>query len=137
MMRRTYSELMSIPTYEERLEYLRLNGKPGEMTFGGSRYLNQRLYHGPEWGRVRRDIILRDNGCDLGDPDRPIAGKILIHHLEPITIEDLRNGATNVFDPENLICVSYDTHNDIHFGFKSLAPPVVYERRENDTVPWR
>lgn len=136
-MSRTYSELMSIPTYEERLEYLRLNGKPGEMIFGGSRYLNQRLYHGPEWKRVRRDIILRDNGCDLGDPDRPIAGKILIHHLEPITIEDLRNGATNVFDPENLICVSYDTHNDIHFGYKSPAPPVVYERRENDTAPWR
>lgn len=136
-MSRTYTELMSLPTYEERLEYLRLNGKVSEMTFGGNRYLNQRLYSSPEWKRARRNVILRDNGCDLGDPGRPIFGKLMIHHLEPITIEDLRDGAQKVFDPENLICVSSETHNDIHYGYRSPAPPVVTERTENDTAPWR
>lgn len=136
-MSRTYTELMSLPTYEERLEYLRLNGKVNEMTFGGNRYLNQRLYNSPEWKRARRNVILRDNGCDLGCPDRQIFGKVLIHHLEPITVEDLKNGAQRIFDPENLICVSAETHNDIHYGYKSPAPPVVIERTENDTAPWR
>lgn len=136
-MSRSYSELITLKTYEERLEYLRLNGKVSEMTFGGNRYFNQRLYNSPEWKRVRRNVILRDNGCDLGCPDRQIFGKVLIHHLEPITIEDLRNGAERVFDPENLICVSSETHNDIHYGYKSPAPPVVMERKENDTAPWR
>ena len=136
-MARTYTELMSLPTYEERLEYLRLNGKAGEMTFGGNRYLNQRLYNSPEWKRLRRNIVLRDNGCDLACPDHPIYNKLTVHHLEPITIEDLKNGAAAVFDPENLVCVSFETHNDIHFSHKSPAPPVVNERTENDTAPWR
>lgn len=134
---KTYTELMSLPTYEERLEYLRLNGRVSEITFGGSRYLNQRLYHGAEWKQVRREVILRDNGCDLGDPDRPITGKLMVHHLEPITVEDLRNGGERIFSMDNLICVSEETHNDIHTGRKRPAPPIVTERRENDTAPWR
>ena len=136
-MIRTYTELMTFPTYEERLDYLRTNSTVNEITFGGSRYLNQRLYNSQEWKQVRRQVILRDNGCDLADPDRPITGKLSIHHIEPLTIEDLREASEKIFAMDNLVCVSETTHNAIHYGRKSPAPPVVTERHENDTAPWR
>lgn len=135
---RTYSELLQIPTFEERFNYLRLNGRIGENTFGGHRYLNQLLYNDPRWKKTRNDIIIRDDGCDLAIHDREIrAAAIYIHHLNPITIDDILESRSCVFDPENLICSSFNTHAAIHYGNGNLLilDPIV--RTKNDTCPWR
>lgn len=134
---KTYSEAMSIPTYIERFEYLKLGGKVGVETFGFDRYLNQTLYRSPEWKRFRRDMIIRDNGQDMGFDGYEIHGKILLHHINPLTIEDVVNRDPKIFDPENVICVSLDTHNAIHYGDKNLliTDPII--RTKNDTCPWR
>ena len=134
---RTYSELIKIPTYEERFEYLKIGGRIGEETFGSERYFNQRFYRSSEWKSIRNKIILRDNGCDLGCSDRPIPGKIIIHHINPILIEDIDQGTEFLLDPEYLICVSQNTHNAIHYGDISLLPKDPIERRPYDTCPWK
>lgn len=137
-MNRTYSELITIPDYEERFRYLKLPGSVGAETFGYDRYLNQILYRTAEWKRFRRDIILRDNGCDLAHPDYEIIGqRILVHHMNPITAEDVLNRSRKVFDPENVICVSHNTHNAIHYGDENLLTLSPIERTPNDTCPWR
>lgn len=132
-----YSELSTIPTYEERFQYLQLKGAVGNDTFGYDRYLNQILYNSPEWKRLRNQIIIRDNGRDLGCEGYEIYGRILIHHMNPITVEDIVSRNPIVFDPENLICVSHSTHNAIHYGDKNLLIMVPVERTKNDTCPWR
>lgn len=134
---KTYSELITIPTYEERFQYLQLKGAVGKDTFGYDRYLNQILYNSPEWKRLRNQIIIRDNGCDLGCEGYEIYGRVLIHHLNPITVEDVVSRNPIVFDPENLICVSHNTHNAIHYGDESLLILAPVERTKNDTCPWR
>lgn len=137
-MRKTYSELIKIPSYEERYEYLKLGGSVGELTFNGHRYLNQKFYSSdPEWQRIKRQVIIRDNGCDMAHEDYIIGGRVIIHHLNPITIEDLISRDPSIFDLENLVCVSQNTHNAIHYGDISLLalPPV--ERTAFDTCPWR
>lgn len=138
LMMKTYSELIKIPTYEERYRYLRLGSKVGEETFGYDRYLNQMLYNKTsEWKRCRREIIIRDNGLDMAFPDRPIHGKIFVHHINPITLEDIHKRSPIIFDPENLVCVSFDTHQAIHYGDESLLVLDYVERKPNDTIPWR
>ena len=117
---RTYSELITIPTFEERFEYLQLKGSVGKDTFGYDRYLNQVLYRSPEWKRLRNQIIIRDGGCDLACDGYDIYGKVLIHHLNPITVKDVLARSRKVFDPDNLVCVSHNTHNAIHCRFLSF-----------------
>lgn len=134
---RTYSELILIPTFEERYKYLRLGGKVGEETFGFDRYLNQIFYKDPEWLRVRDDVIFRDNGCDLGIEGREIYGRVLIHHINPITKDDILNRSRKLFDLENLICTSKLTHDAIHYGDDSILLKDPIERMPNDTCPWR
>lgn len=136
-MTKSYSKMMSLPTFEERFNYLSLGGVVSELTFGHNRYLNQDFYHSMEWRRFRDHIIIRDNGCDLGIPGRDIIGKILIHHINPITVDDLVERRSNVIDPENVICVSHDTHNGIHYGSKIENTNGFVERKPNDTCPWR
>ena len=134
---RTYSELITIPTFEERFEYLKLNGSVGLETFGHDRYLNQILYNSPEWRRFRPEIIVRDNGCDLACEGYEIFGKILIHHINPITAKDILNRNPKVFDPENVITTVHNTHNAIHYGDENLLIMAPIERSRNDTCPWR
>ena len=134
---KTYSELIKLPTFIERFRYLKLSGKVGEQTFGHERHLNQVLYRSSEWKQFRRDIILRDFGCDLACEGFDIVEKILIHHINPITVEDVLNRAKSIFDPENVITTSFDTHNAIHFGDESLLCISPIERRPNDTCPWK
>lgn len=138
MNKKTYSELIQIPSYIERYRYLKLGGKAGEITFGNDRYLNQILYKSPEWKSFRRGIILRDCGCDMGVPGYEIQGVILIHHINPITVEDIYKRNECVFDEENVISVSKRTHNAIHYGDEELLSiDEIVERRPNDTTPWR
>ena len=138
MIIKTYSELIKIPTYKERFEYLKLDGIVGKDTFGYDRYLNQAFYNSPEWRRFRRDIIIRDNGCDLACEGYEIRGKIILHHINPITQDDLISRRRDVlFDPENIICVSHNTHNAIHYGDVNLLITGPIERTANDTCPWR
>lgn len=135
---KTYSKVISLPTYHERFEYLKLPGTVCHETFGGHRYLNQMLYRSLRWKRFRRDIILRDMGCDLGDEGYPINGVIIIHHLNPLSLEDITNERGCVFDPENAICVSHETHNAIHYSEEEPENKKEYvERTEYDTCPWR
>ncbi len=136
-MIKTYSELIRIPTFEERYQYLRLLGTVGEETFGFKRWLNQEFYHSNEWLRFRNEIIVRDNGCDLGVEGFQIFGSIIIHHINPITYEDIVNNNPCVFDPNNVVCTKHTTHNAIHYGDEKLLnrPPI--ERTKNDTCPWR
>ena len=134
---RTYSELITIPTFEERFEYLQLKGSVGKDTFGYDRYLNQVLYRSPEWKRLRNQIIIRDCGCDLACDGYDIYGKVLIHHLNPITVEDVLARSRKVFDPDNLVCVSHSTHNAIHYGDVDLLVTGPIVRTKNDTCPWR
>lgn len=136
-MNRSYSETMTFETFEERFNYLKLEGRVGKETFGHDRYLNQILYKDKEWRRTRRDIIIRDDGCDLGIPGRQIHGNVYVHHINPITVEDVLNRAPKVFDPENLICTSLLTHNAIHYSDESILPLDPVERRPNDTCPWK
>ena len=134
---KTYSELITIPSFLDRYRYLRIGGSVGHETFGFDRYLNQILYQSAEWKRFRRDIILRDNGCDLGCDGFDIYGKILIHHIDPITIEDVLKRDPKIFDPENVISTSLNTHNAIHYGDESLLMTEPIERTLYDTCPWR
>lgn len=134
---RTYSELMKLPTFEERFEYLKLDGAIGRETFGFDRYLNQKFYRSKEWKDLRREIIIRDNGCDLAIPDREIFGKIIVHHMNPIVVEDIED-FDYILDPEYLITTFIQTHNAIHYGDESiLAPSSIVERSKNDTCLWR
>lgn len=137
-MIRTYSELLTFKTFEERFDYLKLNGIVGKDTFGFDRYMNQWLYHNSkEWKAVRRKVIVRDNGCDLGIEGYDILGRILVHHLNPITIDDIKNRSPTIFDLNNLICVSHNTHNAIHYGDENLLVKAPVERKLNDTCPWK
>lgn len=133
---RRYSELIKLPTLEERFEYLKLPGKVGAATFGGDRYLNQAFYRSQKWRSFRNKIILRDEGCDMGLEGYPIAKGIIVHHLNPLTIDDIENERGCVFDPENVICVSHYTHEAIHYGDKSLIPSLPKERTPGDTRLW-
>ena len=138
-MIKCYSELITFQTFEERFQYLRLDGIVGAETFGYDRYLNQILYTSKDWRRFRNGIIMRDNGCDLGCEDREIPDgvKIYIHHINPITVEDVLNRAPCVFDPENTISTIHRTHQAIHYGDESLLLLTPIERSINDTCPWR
>ena len=139
LITKTYSELIRLPTYIERYRYLRLGGKVGDDTFGFDRYLNQRLYKDPEWLESRDYVIIRDNGCDLGCPDReiPEGVKIFVHHINPITVEDIINRDPKLFDPENLITTIKITHDAIHYGDENLLMNNPVERSVNDTCPWK
>ena len=134
---KTYSELITLPTFEERYEYLRLHGKVGEATFGFDRYLNQIFYRATEWKRIRNEVIIRDMGCDLGIEGRDIYDKILVHHMNPITMKDIVDRSQYLLDPEYLICTSKTTHDAIHYGDESLLIIMPNERRKNDTCPWK
>ena len=134
---KTYSVLMKLQTFEERYEYLKIGGKVGEATFGFDRYINQMLYKTSEWVSARNTVIIRDNGCDLGVEGYDIVGKVMVHHMNPITVDDIINRLDYVLDPEYLISSSMMTHNAIHYGNKDLLPQVPIERSKNDTCPWR
>lgn len=134
---RTYSELIKLLTFEERFRYLRLSGAVGKETFGFDRYLNQRFYSSAEWKHVRDTVIVRDNGCDLGIADRVICGKVTIHHMNPLSREDILARREELLNPEYLICVSHNTHNAIHYGDESLLVSMPPERKPNDTCPWK
>lgn len=134
---RTYSELITIPTFEERYKYLKIGGKVGEETFGFERYLNQEFYKSREWQSIRRQVIVRDLGCDLGIEDREIHGKIIVHHMNPITIDDIIEASDFLLNPEYLICTLKSTHDAIHYGDESLLIKAPVERMKNDTCPWK
>ena len=134
---RTYSELITIPTFKERYEYLRLKGFVGEETFGYDRYLNQSFYRSKEWMDIRDYVIVRDNGCDLGMPGHEIHGRILIHHMNPITKEDILRRSEFLLDPEYLISTIKLTHDAIHYGDENLLMDEPIVRTKNDTCPWR
>ena len=134
---KTYSELISLPTFEERFEYLRLDGSVGEQTFGFDRYINQLFYQSTEWKNIRDFVIIRDNGCDLGIADHEIRGKILIHHMNPITINDIQTRSEFLLNPDYLISTTHLTHNAIHYGDERLLPKGPIERTKYDTCPWR
>ena len=137
MIIRTYSELITIPTFEERYEYLRLGGKVGEETFGFDRYLNQLFYKSNEWRDIRDHVIIRDNGCDLAMLDREIYGRILVHHMNPVSVDDIVRRSKYLLDPEYLICTTKITHDAIHYGDSSLLITAPIERSKNDMCPWR
>ena len=132
-----YSEMKVLATFEERFKYLQLNGQVGKDTFGFDRYINQNFYRSAEWKRTRNRIILRDNGCDLGVEGYEIHGRILIHHMNPITIADIESMSEYLMNPEYLICMTHNTHNAIHYGDESLICAGPIERKPNDTCPWK
>ncbi len=135
---RSYSELVQLCTYEERFRYLSLEGVVGGDTFGFDRYLNQQFYRSAEWKRARDIVISRDRGCDLGIPGREIQGKILVHHMNPLTVADIQGGGEFMLDPEYLVCVSHETHNAIHYGDKSVCrADIPVKRQPGDTAPWK
>lgn len=135
-MKRTYSELVRLDNFYDRFEYLRLNGQVGSESFGFDRYLNQKFYTSKEWRKFRREIIIRDDGCDLADPDFRILDKIIIHHMNPIDPSDIFDRNLSILlNPENVICVSSNTHEAIHYGDQSLLPKLV-ERIPGDTKLW-
>lgn len=136
-MIKSYTELIRIPEFLDRFEYLKIGGYVGEATFGSKRYLNQTLYQSAEWRKVRDKVIIRDDGCDLAHPDYSIGGKVYIHHINPITQDDIEKRRSWVLDPENLICVSHRTHEAIHFGDAELLKrSQLIERRPGDTILW-
>ncbi len=135
---KSYKELILLPTFEERFEYLKMSGSVGEITFGAERYLNQIFYTSAEWKHVRNLVIVRDGGCDLGIADRVIHSKTYVHHINPLTVEDVLKRTPSLFDPDNLITVSFRTHNAIHYGDANLlTPSTPLERSPNDQAPWR
>lgn len=136
MTMRTYSELIHFDTFDDRFNYLKLVGRVGESTFGFDRYMNQILYHSRRWQTIRDEVIIRDDGCDMGLSDFIIFDKIIVHHMNPITIEDIENERDKIFNPEFLICVSYQTHNAIHFGDEKIIPRDPVQRRMGDTKLW-
>ena len=134
---RTYTDLIQIPSFRDRYRYLRLGGVVGESTFGFERHLNQALYTSKRWRSARNEVIIRDNGCDLGLEGYEIEFGLVVHHMNPITVEDAEEWGDDVFNPNYLICVSPATHNAIHFGDESLLPRLPIERRPGDTCPWQ
>lgn len=134
---KTYSELILLPTFEERFRYLRLNGSVGKETFGFDRYLNQIFYRSQKWKSVRDYVIIRDHGCDLGVEGYEIHGRVIIHHMNPITLQDIERESEFLLDPEYLISTVHNTHNAIHFGDESLLIKAPVERTRYDTCPWR
>lgn len=134
---RSYHELRQLQTFEERFEYLKMSAKIGEETFGTERFLNQYFYGTPEWRALRQEALIRDQGCDLGIEDHPIGGRVEVHHINPITAEDIKNRNPCLLDMENVICVSSNTHKAIHYGDASLLPHDPIERKPNDTCPWK
>lgn len=134
---RSYSELCRITTFEERYKYLQLGGIVGKDTFGFDRYLNQIFYRSQKWRSIRDQVIIRDNGCDLGVEGYDIYGRILIHHMNPITLEDIERESDFLLNPEYLICATHNTHNAIHYGDEKLLITSPIERTKNDTCPWR
>ena len=136
-MIRTYEELITLPTFEERFNYLKLSSRVSEITFGLDRYLNQQFYHSLEWRRIRDQVIARDLGCDLAMEGYEIHEPILIHHMNPITAADIRHSTGFLADPDYLICVTKNTHNAIHYGDASMLITEPIERTPNDTSPWK
>lgn len=134
---KTYSEMLSLATYKERLDYLRTNGYVSDRTFGAERYINQALYRSLEWRISRRKIIARDMGCDLALPDRPLMGHLIVHHINPLTIKDIEEGTDALFDPNNLVLTCLETHNQIHYGVASSMEALSGERCAGDTCPWK
>lgn len=135
---KTYAELITLPTFEERYQYLRIGGQVGKETFGADRYFNQMFYKSSEWLEVRDLVIIRDYGCDLGIQDREIYGRIIVHHMNPISMEDIICRSKFLLDPRYLICTSKNTHDAIHYGDENLLiPSSPIERKKNDTCPWR
>lgn len=137
MIIRTYNELMLLPTFEERFEYLKLSGRVGEETFGFDRWINQKFYRSTEWKHIRDQVIIRDNGCDLGIEGREIYGKILIHHMNPISKKDILERTDLLLNPMYLISVTKKTHNAIHYSDDSILMKDPIVRSKNDTCPWR
>lgn len=141
MIIRNYPDLCKCESFEERFEYLALRGKVGADTFGFDRIFNQKFYASAEWKRVRNEVIMRDSYdgevCDMGDPDHPIAGAIYIHHMNPISLRDIRESTEFLLTPMYLVCVSRNTHNAIHYGDARLLPKEPTERRPGDTCPWK
>lgn len=135
-MIKTYSDAIKLLAFEERFDFLKLNGSIGESTFGFNRYVNQKFYTSNEWRRLRNEIIIRDDGCDLAHPDHPINGRIYIHHINPVTLDQLENEDRFLMDAENLICVSYDTHSALHYGHAKHNDTNVVVRRPGDTTLW-
>lgn len=134
---RRYSELIKLKTFEDRFDYLKLDGRVGKITFGADRIFNQAFYHSKEWKQFRNKIILRDRGCDLGIEDREIFDRVIIHHINPMTIEELEEGGEDLFDEENFICCSYNTHEAIHYGNADMLVKTEFvERRPGDTILW-
>lgn len=136
-MIKTYSELIKLNTLKSRFEYLKLSDKVGKETFGFDRYMNQRFYKSAEWKRLRDKIIIRDNGCDMGLQDYPISGRIIIHHMNPLTPDEILFNGDFLLNVDNLICVSHNTHNAIHYGNFDLIDNEPIVRTKNDTCPWR
>lgn len=132
-----YSELIQFNTFEERYRYLKLDGRVGEDTFGFDRYLNQIFYRSQKWKRIRNEVIIRDNGCDLGMEGHEIHGRVLIHHMNPITLKDIERESEFLLDPEYLISTIHNTHNAIHYGDEKLLVVAPIVRARNDTCPWR
>lgn len=136
-MIRTYKELSRLKTFEERFAYLQLKGIIGKDTFGFDRVFNQMFYHSQEWKRIRDKVIIRDNGCDLGISGYDIYGKIIIHHMNPIFMDDIKNQTDFLLNPDYLICTTLNTHNAIHYGDENLLVKAPIERNRNDTCPWK
>ena len=134
---RTYSELITLPTFEERFKYLQLNGQVGESTFGFDRYMNQVFYRSQKWKSIRDFVIIRDCGCDLGVEGYDIHGKIIIHHMNPLSMRDIETESDFLLNPDFLICTTHNTHNAIHYGDENLLVTAHIERTKNDTCPWR
>lgn len=134
---KTYSELSKLTTFEERYRYLRLGGCVGEETFGFDRWINQMFYKDPEWLKIRDEVIIRDNGCDLGIEGREIYSRIIVHHMNPITKADILDRSEFLLNPEYLICTVKNTHDAIHYGDENLLITLPMERNVNDTCPWR
>lgn len=133
---RTYRDLRRLDTFKERFDYLALHGAVGEATFGFDRWMNQKFYTSYEWRQLRHQIIVRDNGCDLGIEDHEIHARLVIHHMNPITVDDIKHGSMDILDPEFLITTTHDTHNAIHYGDEKLLPRPFVERRPGDTKLW-
>lgn len=134
---KTYSELILLPTFEDRYRYLRLSGRVGEETFGFDRYINQNFYKSEEWMSIRDYVIVRDNGCDLGIEGRDIYGRIMIHHMNPINVKDILHSSDYLLNPEYLITTTKRTHDAIHYGNENSLVTVPPERSKNDTCPWK
>lgn len=134
---KSYQEMLELPSYEDRLEYLMIFGHPGEDTFGSARWVNQEFYHSSSWQKVRNQVIIRDLGCDLAISDREIKKHLMVHHINPIDEDDILFDRSCVLDLNNLVCVSKLTHNIIHYGYESNDPFGFVERKPNDTCLWK